>query len=73
MSCDLSCIDNTQLCKMMLIYNSLESGWTIKKNKTAYIFTKNHEGKKEVFSEEYLKRFLKENFDIEKLLSINDH
>lgn len=71
-SCDLNSINNTQLCKMMLIYNSLESGWTVKKRNLSYIFTKNHEGKKEIFSEDYLKRFLKENFDIEKLLSIND-
>ena len=68
---DSSCIDQIQLCKMAFIYNSLESGWTVKKRDTSYIFTKNHEGKKEVFSEDYLKRFMKENFDIEKLLSVN--
>ena len=68
---DSSGIDQIQLCKMAFIYNSLESGWSVKKRDMSYIFTKNHEGKKEVFSEDYLKRFMKENFNIEKLLSIN--
>ena len=65
-------IDRETLCKMTLIYNSLEKGWSVKKREKSYIFTKNHEGKKEVFSEDYLKRFMKENFDIEKLLSIKE-
>ena len=65
-------IDRIKLCKMAFIYNSLESGWTVKKRDRSYIFTKNHEGKKEVFSEDYLKRFMKENFDIEKLLAIKE-
>ena len=68
---DSSCIDQIQLCKMSFIYNSLESGWTVKKSDMSYIFTKNHEGKKEVFSDDYLKRFMKGNLNIEKLLSIN--
>ena len=68
---DSSGIVVIQLCKMAFIYNSLESGWSVKKRDMSYIFTKNHEGKKEVFSEDYLKRFMKENFNIEKLLSIN--
>jgi len=58
---------------MTLIYNSLENGWVVKKKDKLYIFTKNHEGRKEVFSEDYLKRFMKENFDIEKLLTIKDN
>jgi hypothetical protein len=65
-------IDRVTLCKMTLIYNSLESGWVIKKKDNLYIFTKNHEGRKEVFSEDYLKRFMKENIDIEKLLKRKD-
>ena len=69
---DSSSFDNVKLCKMAFIYNSLESGWSVKKKDKLYIFTKNHEGKKEVFSEDYLKRFMKENFDIEKLLSIKE-
>ena len=66
---DFSHIDGVKLCKMTFLYNSLEKGWTVKKRDNQYIFTKNHEGRKEVFSEDYLKRFMKENFDIEKLLN----
>ena len=69
---DSSSFDKVKLCKMAFIYNSLESGWSVKKKDKLYIFTKNHEGKKELFSEDYLKRFMKENFDIEKLLSIKE-
>lgn len=63
-------LKHIKLCKMNLIYNSLESGWTIKKRDKSYIFTKNHEGKKEVLSDNYLKRFMKANCDIENLISI---
>ena len=56
------------LHKMAFLYNALENGWSIKKNNNAYIFTKNHEGKKEVYLDNYLKRFMKENFEISSLL-----
>ncbi len=45
----------------MFINNAIESGWTIKKKNDAYIFTKKHEGKKEIYSDNYLKKFLNEN------------
>jgi hypothetical protein len=47
--------------KIMFINNAIESGWTIKKKNDAYIFTKKHEGKKEIYSDNYLKKFLNEN------------
>lgn len=47
--------------KMIFIYNSIENGWTVKKSKDTFIFTKKHEGKREIFSDEYLLRFMKEN------------
>jgi len=53
---------------MVFLYNALENGWAIKKKNNAYIFTKNHEGKKEVFLDDYLKGFMKENFDMKKIL-----
>ena len=53
---------------MGFLYNALENGWTIKKQADYYIFTKNHEGKKEVYLDSYLKGFMEENFDIEKLI-----
>jgi len=60
-------IDCILLQKMIFIYNALEKGWTIKKKKNLYVFTKNHEGKKEVLLENYLKKFMMENLDINKL------
>lgn len=62
-------LDTLKIHKMAFIYNALENGWTIKKKKDLYIFTKNHEGKKEVFLDNYLKRFMKENFNITHLLN----
>ena len=60
-------IDCIMLQKMIFLYNALEKGWTIKKKNSAYVFTKNHEGKKEVLLENYLKRFMLENLDISKI------
>jgi len=62
-------IDTIKLHKMAFICNALEEGWKIKKKKNMYIFTKNHEGKKEVFSNNYLKQFLDNNFDINKVIN----
>ena len=39
----------------------------VKKNNNSYIFKKNHEGKKEVFLDDYLKHFMTENFNINNL------
>jgi len=47
----------------IFLYNVLNSGWNIKKIKNEYIFKKKHEGKKEIFSQNYLSRFLEENFN----------
>jgi len=60
-------IDCILLQKMIFIYNALEKGWTIKKKDNLYIFTKNHGGKKEVLLENYLKKFMIENLDINNL------
>lgn len=51
---------------MALIYNSLENDWTIKKHltKDVYIFTKNHGGKKQVYLDSYLRRFMEDNLNI---------
>ena len=62
-------IDKLKFQKMVFLFNALDSGWSIKKNKDSYIFTKNHEGKKEIFNEEYLAIFMKDNSDINKLLT----
>lgn len=61
-------IDNLKFQKMLFVFNAINDGWTIKKKKDSYIFSKNHEGKKEIFSESYLLTFMKENLDMNSLL-----
>lgn len=74
MDIDIDCnetvkkIDFITLQKMVFIYNALEKGWNVKKNKNSYVFKKNHEGKKEVYLDDYLKHFMTENFDINKIM-----
>ena len=40
-----------------------------KKKDNLYVFTKNHEGKKEVYLDDYLKRFITSNFDINQIIN----
>ena len=61
-------VDCILLQKMIFIYNALEKGGTIKKRKDKYVFSKNHQGKKEVLLDDYLKRFMVENLDINKII-----
>jgi hypothetical protein len=62
-------INSNKLHKMIFVFNALENGWTIKKKNKNYIFSKNHEGKKEIFSEDYLTLFIKDNSNINNLFS----
>jgi hypothetical protein len=62
-------IDHDKFKKMLFLYNALENGWSIKKRVNSYIFTKRHEGKKEVFDEAYLSMFMKDNCNINNILS----
>jgi hypothetical protein len=55
--------------KKEFIWNALEAGWEIKKKGDSYIFKKPHEGKKEIFSEDYLRLFVIKNFNGGNLLS----
>ena len=61
-------IDKIKFQKMVFLFNALDNGWSIKKRKDSYIFTKNHEGKKEIFDEAYLAMFMKENTNINNIL-----
>ena len=62
-------IDKIKFKKMVFLFNALENGWSIKKKKDSYIFTKNHEGKKEIFDESYLSIFMKDNANINNILT----
>ena len=61
-------IDYLKLQKMTFIFNAIQSGWKVEKREGQYIFTKPHEGKKEVFLDSYLKRFIEANLDINHLI-----
>ena len=61
-------VDAIKFQKMLLLYNSIEQGWSIKKRNNSYVFTKNHEGKKEVFEDSYLLKFMKTSLDLNKII-----
>ena len=61
---DIKNIDLIQLQKLYFIYNAIETGWSVKKIENKYIFSKKHEGKKEVYLETYLQKFIEENFKL---------
>jgi hypothetical protein len=61
-------VDYVTMQKMVFLFNALEDGWRIKKHKDMYIFSKKHEGKKEVYLDNYLRRFIEGNIDIKKIL-----
>ena len=65
-------IDVITFQKMNFIMNAIETGWSVKKNDDNYIFTKKHEGKREVFMSDYLAKFIDKNMKLdEKTLGIN--
>lgn len=62
-------VDVIKFQKMLLLYNSIEQGWSVKKRGDSYVFSKNHEGKKEVLEDTYLMKFMKTNLDLNKIFS----
>ena len=61
-------IDGMKLQKMLLLFNAIEEGWSIKKKQDSYVFTKKHEGRREILHESYLLTFMKTNLDINKII-----
>lgn len=62
-------IDIHDFQKMAFIYNALDEGWQVIKKTDRYIFTKKHEGRKEVLSDDYLRLFIVKNFSLDKLIN----
>ena len=60
-------ISNILLKKALFLYNALNDGWEIKKHNEIYTFIKKHEGKKEVFADDYIIKFIEKNFDFNKI------
>ena len=61
-------IDLIKLQKLSFIYNAIDAGWSVKKLEDKYIFSKKHEGKKEVYLETYLHKFIESNLNIKTVL-----
>jgi hypothetical protein len=62
-------VDVIKFQKMMLLFNSIEQGWSVKKRDGSYVFSKPHENKKEVLEDSYLLKFMKTNLDLNKIIS----
>ena len=62
-------LDAIKFQKMLLLYNTIEQGWSVKKRNDSYVFTKNHENKKEVLDDSYLMKFMKTNLDLNKIIT----
>jgi len=62
-------VDAIKFQKMMLLFNSIEQGWSVKKRDESYVFSKPHENKKEVLEDSYLLKFMKTNLDLNKIIS----
>jgi predicted transposase YbfD/YdcC len=62
-------VDAIKFQKMLLLYNSIEQGWSVKKRDDSYVFSKQHENKKEVLEDSYLLKFMKTNLDLNKIIS----
>jgi hypothetical protein len=62
-------IDTIKFNKMCFLFNALEKGWTVQKKNTDYVFRKKHEGKEEIFNDDYLSIFMKDNLNIQTFFS----
>jgi len=66
-------LSKTDFQKMVFIMNALNYGWKVQKNDDEYIFTKKHEGKREIYKSDYLEKFIYNNLNIHNLyLQKND-
>ena len=61
-------IDVIQLHKMAFVFNAVNDGWKVEKKDNKYLFSKRHEGKKEIYLDSYLEKFVSSNVDISKLI-----
>jgi len=60
-------VDTNKFQKMLILFNSIEQGWTVKKKKESYVFTKQHENRKEIMDDSYLVNFMMTNLDLNKI------
>lgn len=46
---------------ILFVFSALEDGWSVRKQQEQYVFSKQHEGKKEVFSKDFLYAFIEKH------------
>ena len=61
-------LTKSEFQKLLFLSNALEEGWSIKKSGDNYIFTKKHEGRREIFQSDYLNKFIQTNIDVKQIL-----
>jgi hypothetical protein len=54
-------VDATRRYVLAFIDNAMDDGWSVRKKGGSYIFSKPHEGKKQVFTDEYLVAFVEKH------------
>jgi len=60
---------NLDAHKMLLVFNAVNDGWTVRRNnENAYVFVKEHEGKTEIFEDSYLQCFLEKHLNLRGIL-----
>ncbi len=52
---------NNKIYVMHFVMNTLENGWTIRKKNDNFVFRKKHRNRDEVYSDDFLRNFLKIN------------
>ena len=65
---DAAQVDCLTLQKMAFVYNAVQSGWTVRKTEGAYVFRRRHGGERQIFLDSFLKQFIEENLDMNKLV-----
>lgn len=58
---DNICIDRIKFHSMNFILNAVETGWTVRKRKGGYIFSRKINGKREIMQKNYLENFIHAN------------
>lgn len=61
-------INKKNFKKMIFILNAIDNGWTVKKQGEFYSFKKKHDNKQEIFSDNYIEKFISANTDITKYI-----
>tara|TARA_Y100000748_G_scaffold26240_1_gene19696 strand:- start:163 stop:393 length:231 start_codon:yes stop_codon:yes gene_type:complete len=63
-------VDCITLQKMAFVYNAVQGGWSVRKKDGAYVFSRRHKGEKQIYLDSFLKSFVEENLDIDKVTGV---